>query len=431
MIPLSNPYVAGNPVLGEEKFIGRQDVLRDVERVLHNPHTNAIVFYGQRRIGKTSVLLNIEYALTVQGEYIPMYIDLQGKVASPLGEMLYQIAQKISVLTDIPIPKFRAFDTEGTFFRETFVPAVAKMTHGKKLVLLFDEFDILDTPWQKDLKTSFLPYLQDWMNYGKGVQFVFAFGRRPEELSAETLATFKALRSRRISFMNRDDSIGVIRQSEKQGSLGWEDEAVEWVWYWTQGHPFFIQLLCSEIWEICHDRVESEPPAVRADDVEEAVEIALERGGNHFQWIWSGLPAKEQLVLAAMAETTQENIPLKALMRILHHHNIHPASGELEWILENLNRWEMIRPVKKECSFVIPLMRLWVKSKKPPGRVKEESVSLEPLAEHLFRAGKGFYHKGDLHYAEQQLQRVLRMNPEHRKARRLLMQVEARQRNPI
>ncbi len=51
-----NPYIAGNPVGGNPAFIGRADVLREVLRVLRRPAENAIVLYGQRRIGKTSVL---------------------------------------------------------------------------------------------------------------------------------------------------------------------------------------------------------------------------------------------------------------------------------------------------------------------------------------------------------------------------------------
>jgi AAA+ ATPase superfamily predicted ATPase len=90
----SNPYIAGNPVRGQEKFIGRADVLRDVERTLRHPDENAIVLFGQRRIGKTSVLLNVERELAAKQEYTPIYFDLQDKAALPLAEVLYQMAQK-------------------------------------------------------------------------------------------------------------------------------------------------------------------------------------------------------------------------------------------------------------------------------------------------------------------------------------------------
>lgn len=56
-----NPYVAGNPVGDSPAFIGRADVLREVVRVLRRPPPsgNAIVLYGQRRIGKTSIVQHL------------------------------------------------------------------------------------------------------------------------------------------------------------------------------------------------------------------------------------------------------------------------------------------------------------------------------------------------------------------------------------
>ena len=48
---LLNPYIAGNPISGEHGFFGRQDVVREVMQVLHHSQSNAIVLYGQRRMG--------------------------------------------------------------------------------------------------------------------------------------------------------------------------------------------------------------------------------------------------------------------------------------------------------------------------------------------------------------------------------------------
>ena len=53
----SNPYIAGDPVSGQARFIGRADVLRDVLRTLRNPNTNALLLFGQRRIGKGATTL--------------------------------------------------------------------------------------------------------------------------------------------------------------------------------------------------------------------------------------------------------------------------------------------------------------------------------------------------------------------------------------
>ncbi|RKZ92611.1 MAG: hypothetical protein DRR19_03735 [Candidatus Parabeggiatoa sp. nov. 1] len=92
----TNPYVAGNPVGDSPAFIGRADVLRDVLRVLRHPEENAIVLYGQRRIGKTSVLQELEAKLPKEGGYHPIFFDLQDKAQWPLARVLQEFAQKIS-----------------------------------------------------------------------------------------------------------------------------------------------------------------------------------------------------------------------------------------------------------------------------------------------------------------------------------------------
>ena len=236
MLP-SNPYIAGNPVHGQGKFIGRQGVLRDIEQTLHNPSMNAIALFGQRCIGKTSVLLHIEQELAAGKDFRPIYFDLQDKASLPLAELLYQMAQKVSLITRVALPKRGQFDQDGRFFQERFVPAAVETSKNQGLVLLLDEFDVLDQLQQEQAGATFFPYLRDWMKTARGIQFVFVLGRRPEELSIDPLSTFKGIHSLRLSLMTKEDSEIIIRQSEKNGSLTWSNEAVKRVWQWTQGHP--------------------------------------------------------------------------------------------------------------------------------------------------------------------------------------------------
>ncbi len=92
-----NPYIAGNPVGGGESFIGRADVLRDVLRTLNNAQESGVVLYGQRRIGKTSVLLELAANLPKQGNVLPIYFDLQDKARLPLDDVLQELATRISL----------------------------------------------------------------------------------------------------------------------------------------------------------------------------------------------------------------------------------------------------------------------------------------------------------------------------------------------
>src|SRR5688572_4417253 len=100
-----NPYIAGNPLGGPTGFFGREDIFREVMQALRHPQSNAIVLYGQRRIGKTSVLLQLERQLAATGEYTSVYFDLQDKADKPLNEVLYELAQRISGTIGQPVPE--------------------------------------------------------------------------------------------------------------------------------------------------------------------------------------------------------------------------------------------------------------------------------------------------------------------------------------
>ena len=80
-LPPPNPYIAGTALGGERGFFGREDVLREVERTLRRPADNAIVLYGQRRIGKTSILLQLQRRLPAP-PFVPIYFDLMDKAPS-------------------------------------------------------------------------------------------------------------------------------------------------------------------------------------------------------------------------------------------------------------------------------------------------------------------------------------------------------------
>src|SRR5438477_4796061 len=72
-----NPYVAGRPLGQEHGFFGRQEILRTVESELRSPERSTVVIFGPRRIGKTSLLLQLQRTLP-SPSFLPVYFDLIG-----------------------------------------------------------------------------------------------------------------------------------------------------------------------------------------------------------------------------------------------------------------------------------------------------------------------------------------------------------------
>lgn len=86
MQPL-NPYIVGNSVGGSQAFVGREDILRNVRDILNNPRQNAILLHGQRRIGKTSILGELETQLQQEGTCYPVFLTSWVKHINRLNKL--------------------------------------------------------------------------------------------------------------------------------------------------------------------------------------------------------------------------------------------------------------------------------------------------------------------------------------------------------
>ena len=418
-----NPYIVGNPIKDQASFFGRQDIFREVLQVLRQRESNAVVLYGQRRIGKTSVLLQLENQFAQAKEFTPVYFDLQDKAAKSLSEVLFELSQHISKVTGHTVAKSSDFDRTGDYFRTVFLPEVAQKVAKGGLVLLFDEFDVLDSPMQTQASEAFFPYLRAWMADVQRVKFVFVIGRRPEDLSVRTMSAFKGVQSTRVSFLSTKDAQSLVLQSEVDKSLKWKQSGVQCVLDLTHGHPYFTQLLCSVIWENAYESGPSDTPVISDNEVKASIVQALKFGANAFNWIWDGLPPAERVVVAAMAEVQEDIITQDKLIETLNQSGVRLVARELEFAPETLIDWEVLIESKGGYRFAVPLLRRWVLGNRPLRRVKEELDHLDPLADTLFRGGQGFYNNNNPDAAEQQLRQALNINPNHLKARLLLGQI--------
>jgi tetratricopeptide (TPR) repeat protein len=421
----TNPYIAGNPVGGGDAFIGRADVLRDVLSVLENPHENGIVLYGQRRIGKTSVLQELLANLPQKGPYAPVYLDLQYKAALPLKRVLQDIADRIFYKLDIPPPHSEDDQVLKSPEKDDFLSYVlSRLPEETVLVLLFDEFDVLDSAGSEQAGLALFPYLHDLMSVDtKRAKFVFAIGRRPEDLSNLLLSLFRGVSSRHVSLLSREDTGDLVRLSEKNNSLKWTDEVVGQVYDLTGGHPYLTQQLCQVIWEKIYDGAPEDVPRVRSRDLEWAVPEAIKNAAASLEWLWDGLGPAERLVISALSQAPRI-INQNELEKRLQESGVRILIGELQNAPVMLEEWELIQSEADGFRIRVEMLRRWIADRKPLERVRNEIDHIKPVADSLFQAARGLYSQGDkLKEAVQLLRQTLGINPNHLKANQLLAEI--------
>jgi tetratricopeptide (TPR) repeat protein len=424
MANYTNPYVAGAPLRGERGFYGRQDTLKWVIRELRNPATNALVLFGQRRIGKTTLLLQLQQTLPAD-QFLPVYFDLQDQATRSLSSVLADLADTMAEKAGLVPPDPEAFDERGRHFSAHFLPELYATIGQRRPVLLLDEFDVLDQAAEAELPEtaaarSLFPFLRRLMLEESRLAFVFVVGRRAEDLTLDFSATFKASLTREVWTLDKASAVALVRQAEQDGSLRYTDAAVNRILELTNRHPYLTQLLCQRLWEKSYGSNPNGPPVVDVPEVETAVTDALETGYQAFAWLWDGLAPAEKIYAAAFAEVAHEGSTLTEdeVIQVLTAHASRLRTREVEMAPRDLVQRRVLDAAGDQAyRFNVELFRRWVQKHKPLRDVKDELDQVDTTAEQLYRVGQSFFQRQQPEIAIRYFHDALAANPSHFRAR--------------
>jgi hypothetical protein len=426
MLP-NNPYITGNPVGNSPAFVGRADILQAVQDVMHNPQQNAIVLYGQRRIGKTSILQELEAKLPEKGAYQPVFFDLQDKTQWPLERVLKVLAQKMSDRLGQTNPYLGTEPKLTLTFSKWLSEILDNLPADTSLVLLFDEVDVLAVPESEQKGAAFLRYWRDLLNsHPKRLNSIFVSGRKIDELSNIAFSLFKEVPAQRVSLLSHNDTAKLIRLSKLNNSLIWSDDAIKKVWQLTSGHPFLTQCLCSSIWERLYSKVPDEAPTVALKDIEEAVPDALISSYQVLEWLWDGLPPAERVVASALADTGGKAITQVELEhRLSKTGNRQKVIRELDNALRLLQDWDIIKTTDNDgYRFCVELVRCWITEYKPFSQEQEKLLTrVDSKADTLYKKAQELYDERYLEDALGLLESSVKSNPYHVRANQLLSDI--------
>lgn len=420
-----NPYIAGAPLRKTQGFFGREETLEWVKRELRNPATNALVLFGQRRIGKTSLLLLLQNTLATE-DFLPVYFDLQDQATRPLGQVLYDLADTIADRIGVERPVTGNFDDRGVFFRKTTLPQLyAALGETRRPVFLLDEFDVLDQMARAELPEtaaakSLFPFLRRLMTEDTRPAFVFVVGRRAEDLALDFTATFKSSLVQEVWTLDRASAEALVRQAEVNGTLRFTGPAIERILQLTSQHPYLTQLLCQRIWERAYEDRPESAPVVDQPEVEAAITDTLETGNQALVWLWNGLSPAEKIYAAALAEFSEEGVVIREddIVQVLSAHATRLRTREVEMAPRDLVRRHVLEAAgEREYRFAVELFRRWVRQHKPLRDVKDELDQLNPMAEQLFGLGQGFFKRRQWAIATRYFRDSLLINTRHFRSR--------------
>lgn len=422
-----NPYIAGRALSEDsDHFFGRQNELEVIEAELGIRGLSLLVLFGQRRIGKTSLLLQLQKRLS-QESFFSVYFDLQDQVRRPQSMVLYDLANSM-----IQRSKNRSlhidpnhFDNEGIYFRNNFLEGfLAKLPKHQRLVFLFDEFEALGEYETEKLTNEsagrlFFQNLRQVLAISPRIASVIVVGRHWDDLSRDYTSLFKGAIKRDLWVLDQTSAEELIRQAEQDGSLSFKDDAIKKILKITSRHPYLLQLICQRIWQNAHLRKPNISPVISIQDVDKAIPDVIEMGGA-FQWWWDGLSPAERICTAAMAEKIEESTPISndEVIKILNDVTPRLRTPEISFAPRDLvKRKVLVLTDDTKYVFSVDLFRRWIKQNKSLRLVKDELDSLYGAAHYLFQTGENYFRRGEFNKALGYFENALEEDPRHFRAR--------------
>ncbi|MBI1879833.1 MAG: PD40 domain-containing protein [Chloroflexi bacterium] len=374
-----NPYIAGSPVKDAAMFFGREDVYAWLRQHLRGAYQhNAIVLYGERRSGKTSVLYQMKDKLG-DPHYIPVLLDLQGMGLEGIDGFLWEVARKIVLalrgVEGVPVldrPVRQDFEKNPRQqFEEVFLPPVLATLGARSLLLMFDEANRLAEKVEAgDLPSDIFDYLRALIQQTSRVNFLFSLGNRLEANSRGSSQLFNLAVYRKISFLEQDFVEDLVTRPIAN-YYTYTRPAIERIYQLTSGQAYYTQLLCHNLFTRW---AKDKPAQLSVADVEAVLPDVIEQGTPNFQFVWEDSAPEERAILAALADRVPQykaGVMRRNLDRALHQAKLYPASGDVVAGLRQLFERDVIND-QEPYNFRVALMRQWISKFRRLEWVREE-----------------------------------------------------------
>lgn len=346
-----SPYEVHIPVAGN-RFFGRQP---EINKVLQHP-TSSYLFLGMRRIGKTSLLLELQRKMNEldppeEGQRRRVYIDCS--VVTSEEEFLQALINEV----DPRGMKFlmgRAMQSK-RYKRMMFDHFVS--LHGGPMTFLIDEIDRLLVNLEDE--HELFDVLRSAATLGK-VRFVMAGFRKPMHLYGSEDSPFYHFADKiRLGKMQRNDVKDMVLVPMESLGIKFKNRegVVNRIMRETGGLPNYVQFYCQTLLEQVDDTGREE---IDEDDLSSVYDNREFRDFVLETFMTNTERVEQALVYALIAE---DQSPLKnstfserRIDEILKSRSIPLTLDGLERVCKNLEVGGVLNQVGKDYEFAVPLL---------------------------------------------------------------------------
>ncbi|CAM2010523.1 ATP-binding protein [Acanthopleuribacter pedis] len=269
-----NPYIAGSPVRRPEMFFGRERLMQRIQGSLHK---NSFMIHGDRRIGKTSFLLqlksNLEALDAPEYQFYPVFIDLQGLHEPDLFHHLMAEVCTAAADWDVDHEDLEVHQRQEGYLARHFAKDIKRLIgrladHADRhvlIVLLMDEVDVLNEFSDKTNQKLRSIFMKDFAEH---LSCIMAGIHLKKEWESSGSPWYNFFEEVPVISLDEEAARELILDPV-EGIFTYEPAAVTALLKATSGHPYLIQKLCIKLVD---QKLQSGLFHIRLGDVEQLLQ---------------------------------------------------------------------------------------------------------------------------------------------------------------
>lgn len=373
---MENPFFYGRAV-GGTAFVNRRDEIAQLSSDL--ARGQSVILFSPRRYGKTSLIKQVIKKLQarkIHCFYVDLYTvtsldEFYGRYSTAIARSIRGPAEAlISLLRDLlPLVKPKLSYSEpgaptieieaglptlrkGPTLRELFESVERFCTKKScRAVVVFDEFQEITSlengdQLEREMRAAFQHHTQ------VGYAFLGSKMHLMNELFKDTNRPFYNFGKRiELEVIKPAAWRNDIARKFKAGGYVIDKETIDTITGFTRGHPYYTQLLCSEIW----DRFTAGIKFGRTD-ITEIVRSAVEKENHAFQELWDSLSRAQRKVVSVLALYPETEMFSAETLRT---HNLGAASA-VSRTLEQLMKRGIVLKRDRRFSVTDPFVTHWI-----------------------------------------------------------------------
>lgn len=373
LVPVPNPYVAGNPVVGSI-FVGREDIIQRLEELWISPQPPSIILFGHRRMGKSSILHNLTTHLGGQTIVVDFNMQVVGSVNST-NELLYALAVEIydnlsSIQqSELEEPQHNHFTFHNPYqMLWRFLKQLNKIRDKHRFIIAVDEFELLEELIKENIiEPRLIGFWRGLIQTYPWFIMIFAGLHTLDEMRQDYWSPlFSSITAVSVSFLSESAVHKLVTQPSPDFDIEYDREVVEEIYRLTNGQPYLTQLIGHALVTRFNQQFFEESKQCEKHFILEDLEAVVSSpefyrdGDAYFAGIWR------------QAEVSQPNGQLEILCKLCRAklselQLAQETTLTIEMVqaaLETLKRHDVLRYEDGNYTYTVELMRYWVERMK-------------------------------------------------------------------